>query len=475
MTRTAFSVLAFPFLAAALAAGEAAPSAARDLVADLGSADFTRREAATKELLALGEAAGEDLHRAASGSPDAEVRMRAAEILDRIGWASPADRVRIEDLVRKLKATRDPEAGAELFGALQGMGKPGQKALRALFPEKHPSARLSVEMKLDRRTIRRGESVVSKAVVKNAGAEPVWFRPSALGFSCAPVIEEKATAPGARTAVRARAFPRQAALNIQAATLFDEEPGFDLVHLAPGETFEAELRLEGDCTNVVGPLPVMARYYAAEAQFGLGLAQALQRAVLEQASDAADEVSRDETPFVPVPTPILVQSPAERIHILPRAGGDSGVSVSLDRVAAEEACAAGGTVPIEMTIQGTRPDGVGIELAAKDSPPAGAWAAFLDDRGEVVQMVRWGGGFGAMRVLKKGETLRVRASVPVPGKPGTYRLVGGLSGGETAPGNAWGGVLVIQAVDAQQDSVASAQVPLLEGDAVAPERTITVK
>lgn len=475
MIRPFFSVLVVPALAAALSAGERASPDVRGLVADLGSADFTRREAAMTELLALGEAAGEELQHAAGDSPDAEIRARATELLGRIGWASPADRVRITALVGKLKAARDPRAGAEAFEALKGMGKPGQKALRSLFPEKQPAARLSVEMKLDRRTFRRGESVVSKAVVKNAGTDPVWLKPSALGFSCEPVVEERVEVPGGRSTIQARVFPRQAVLNIQAVDLFDEEPGFDLVHLAPGETFEAELCLEGDCTDVVGPLPVMARYYAAEAQFGLGLAQALQRAALEQARDAVDEVSRDETPVVPVPTATLAQSPAERIHILPREGGDPGVSVSMELVGADGACAAGGTIPIEITILGTLPDGVGIDVAAKDRPPAGAWAALLDDRGEVVQMVRWGGTPGVTRLLKKGEVLRAKAAIPAPKRPGTYRLSAGFSAESAGARPAVaGGVFILQVAEVRESATA-VTIARPQGDAIAPERAVTVK
>ena len=69
--------------AAAGGDAEAAAKAAR-LVADLGSDDFQRREAATRELIKLGPPAIEPLKMALTDSTDAEVKSRAQRIVNRL-------------------------------------------------------------------------------------------------------------------------------------------------------------------------------------------------------------------------------------------------------------------------------------------------------------------------------------------------------------------------------------------------------
>src|SRR5437588_425154 len=69
---------------AAARPGEPAPDRVQQLVGRLGSANYRDREAATRELDALGPAALDALRRAAQ-TDDPETRRRAAELVGRIG------------------------------------------------------------------------------------------------------------------------------------------------------------------------------------------------------------------------------------------------------------------------------------------------------------------------------------------------------------------------------------------------------
>src|SRR5262245_40308561 len=74
-----------PLAAVVLACLVARPDPAA-LVRDLGSPAFAVREKASRELWKLGPDAKAALEAAASGSDDAEVRQRAAAILERFAW-----------------------------------------------------------------------------------------------------------------------------------------------------------------------------------------------------------------------------------------------------------------------------------------------------------------------------------------------------------------------------------------------------
>jgi WD40 repeat protein len=76
------SLLLLPCLALPLAAADDA--AVARLIRQLGSEEFAEREAAAKELVALGEAAWPALRKAAVDHPDPEVRKAAADARDRI-------------------------------------------------------------------------------------------------------------------------------------------------------------------------------------------------------------------------------------------------------------------------------------------------------------------------------------------------------------------------------------------------------
>ena len=89
MTRTPFAVAVVALLAGSLLAVADPPAIISEtekiarLVADLGNADFTRREAATTELDAIGEPALDEL-RPACRSANPEVSRRAREVTARI-------------------------------------------------------------------------------------------------------------------------------------------------------------------------------------------------------------------------------------------------------------------------------------------------------------------------------------------------------------------------------------------------------
>jgi len=68
---------------------EAKPDRTAELIKQLGDDKFTKREAATKELKALGEPALPALQKAATSSKDAEIRLRASRLVDAIEADGP--------------------------------------------------------------------------------------------------------------------------------------------------------------------------------------------------------------------------------------------------------------------------------------------------------------------------------------------------------------------------------------------------
>lgn len=73
---------------------DAAPEKVRRLIADLDSAEFAKREAATKELTDLGEAALPALRAALKAGPSAEQKKRLGEIVEAVGHATSGDTLR---------------------------------------------------------------------------------------------------------------------------------------------------------------------------------------------------------------------------------------------------------------------------------------------------------------------------------------------------------------------------------------------
>lgn len=88
-----FVLLVLPLLARVVVAAEPDPQEIARLVLELGDKEFNRREAASKRLVEIGEAAGAAL-RQAEMSPDAEIRRRATEALDAIEQQLYGEKVR---------------------------------------------------------------------------------------------------------------------------------------------------------------------------------------------------------------------------------------------------------------------------------------------------------------------------------------------------------------------------------------------
>ncbi len=151
------------------------PRRAGDLVRQLGARSFTAREAAARELTALGGLAVPELLRATRGR-DAEVRRRAEACLQtiraeadpplvaaaarRLAARNPAGAA--EALLDFLPAVVDDEAAEEVFGALAAVavrdGRPSPALLRALS---------------DEAPLRRAGAAVALCRARLAGPEPL--------------------------------------------------------------------------------------------------------------------------------------------------------------------------------------------------------------------------------------------------------------------------------------------------------------
>ncbi len=175
------------------------------LIKDLGSENYSRREAATRELDRIGEAAGPALDEAVR-SADPEVRRRAAELQERNGWASPELRRRVDRLAATLETTRDALAGARAFEELRGCGKPGVKALKALFPESPAPGQVSLSTRFEKWVAfldEKRESVEmvvwpEKAFPTRSSARTVLPKGESLRFTVAMTAPER---PGTCRAV----------------------------------------------------------------------------------------------------------------------------------------------------------------------------------------------------------------------------------------------------------------------------------
>jgi WD40 repeat protein len=91
------------------------------LVAGLDADTFEEREAAAKELEALGERAVPALRGALAGKPSVEVRLRAERLLEKLADSKPApDRLRIARAVAALECANAPEAKQALEKLAKG-------------------------------------------------------------------------------------------------------------------------------------------------------------------------------------------------------------------------------------------------------------------------------------------------------------------------------------------------------------------
>jgi RNA polymerase sigma factor (sigma-70 family) len=117
---------AVPYLKAQLTAPPVAPRAEDldRLIADLDAPRFAVREAATRDLEALGPAAEAALRTALAGRPSAEVRQRAEGILAAIKGRSAALALRPGRAIHVLELAGTPEARALLRELAEGPGRP---------------------------------------------------------------------------------------------------------------------------------------------------------------------------------------------------------------------------------------------------------------------------------------------------------------------------------------------------------------
>jgi hypothetical protein len=89
---------------------EVEPQRVERLLADLDSDKFAVREAASKELAALGERVEPVLRRALKGSPPVEVRRRVEALLDALTGLPPRDTLRAVRAIGVLERVGTPEA-----------------------------------------------------------------------------------------------------------------------------------------------------------------------------------------------------------------------------------------------------------------------------------------------------------------------------------------------------------------------------
>jgi hypothetical protein len=100
----------------------AEPQRVAQLIAALDSEHFATRDRATRELEKLGESAGPALRKAVAGGPSAEVRRRAAHLLDQLDRpASSPERLRVLRAIEVLEHSATPEARRVLERLAGGM------------------------------------------------------------------------------------------------------------------------------------------------------------------------------------------------------------------------------------------------------------------------------------------------------------------------------------------------------------------
>jgi len=104
--------------------GPVQPKRVEQLIAQLDDDDFATRERATEELIALGRQA-EDAVRKAADRGTAEVRLRAAKILERLGKGGEDNKVQLQALraLEVLETIGTPEARRVIEGLTKGAPK----------------------------------------------------------------------------------------------------------------------------------------------------------------------------------------------------------------------------------------------------------------------------------------------------------------------------------------------------------------
>lgn len=436
-------------------------------VKDLGAREWKTREAAEKRLLEIGDAALGALKQAARGQ-DAEVRVRAAALIERLDRGTPEERVRVAKLVETLMTTRDVAEGSKAFKELKGMGEPGLKILRSLFPARanEKPRPIDVEWDFARRTFHRGKPIRLQATLRNNGTEPAWIRP--IDF-----LPEKAS--------------REEVLRVCASEK-DGDPSFTFLCLKPGDNYPVTIDIEWMMDEI-------GRYDFSMERLGIG------GNVLD-GMDMDEEIARlnphlerrpDEA-GLPRRSMVLLRSGEHELFVIPdpEAGwGVKPISVTLSAGAPE--AAAGQAIPFTIEIRGEGEKPFPILGLASGAPSDGFWVALVDGKGEAVRMTSYlemerlaeemfkrtgKPDRPSVARLKKGETLCMKGEIQAPSAQGEYRLIAGYH--REGPGVPVGKHLtfpgeMLDFVERNGDKVVPTEVAAWKGDVASNDCPIRVK
>lgn len=155
----------------------------QDLVRRLAGPDPAEQEAAVARLGEIGLPVGESLAPLLFNQ-DPEVRRRARDVLERMGWVSPQARQRASEIARLMRETRNPSEGARALVELRRTGRAGLEAWLELFPARRLAERdLSIEARFPagKRSFGPGEAFRIEAVIANASSSAIWVSTYAAG------------------------------------------------------------------------------------------------------------------------------------------------------------------------------------------------------------------------------------------------------------------------------------------------------
>ncbi len=354
------------------------------LVRDLGAREYRKREAATGRLRQIGDDAVWLLAKAVDG-PDQEVRQRAREILDEIAWVPPEERARIAGLVRDLAACRDPGEAQRLFTQIEKAGKPGVKALEALFPSRKPdSAAFTIVASFGKKVARMGEPFSCRATMTNGSDQGIWV--NTKGFAL-----HKGLTEGEQLNMRRPQKPL--------FTSGGNSPANTLVHLAPGASLELELSLATDSF-----LP--GRFEATVHYASTGTSSRM----------AGSSEPRPSGLPAWVATDLAVSSPAVPLALVPALlGPGEGDPFGLKAALAQPEAVAGAPVPFTWEVEGDFPQDVKKGVTAIVSH----WALLMDAQGMPVVVTT------LEPALESGGKSGTGAVTPLAS--GSYTLVVGCS------------------------------------------------
>ncbi len=375
----------------------------KSLVGDLGHSDHGVRATAAARLAEIGPDAVWALVPAAE-SEDTEIRLRAGELLERMAWVSPGKRREIDRLVGLLKTTRDPRVAAHTFRTLEGMGSGARGILKDLFSGgKADPGEFELTVLPEKTTIACGTPAKARVCLRNTGKRPLWIRPSAF-FPCRDSGEAD------------NAF-HLFFQNLQQAG------AFDLLCVAPGESFEQDVTLESSQTLEAGPFRLSVLYDTTAGRGGPRPGSAAFDArIRAQGEDPDREIIHRATR-------LRARAEAGPLYALPSLDQAPG-SPAVDIVLAARETASGSPLSFDLILTGEEPD--------DGTPGFRCWAALLDEKGEVAAMRTFETGPpAALQAPGRGETTGVKGVLPQDVPPGRYRLVAGFTDGDPAEGRTW--------------------------------------